>query len=348
MNTLPELTIKIQGVITTNNLPQFKDAANTFIGAISTDLQTDDDFAQAENNVKLLADTEKKIEDAKQEALNQTVDIKQLLETLDEIKSAMRDKRLVLDKAVKTQKETIKAGLIESAKSELKTYVAAVEAEAIKPIKLLPINPDFNSAIKSKKTLDSMKKALADMLEAVKLEIDVKAQDIKFKLEWCKENADGYGKLFPDLQTIIHKDNDVFIELINNRIESFKREEQEKIIKAEQAAIAKAEQAAIDKARKAQDELIAQQKAAAEAAERAAELAERSQQGQAKAPDDLLTRPEVIETINGVTSLVHENRAPTTEQIIATLGETYQAPRVSVIEWLLAIDYDALSDELLS
>jgi len=351
MTQLPELIIKIKGVITTNNLPQFKAAANEFVGAISTDLQTDDDFALAESNVKLLAETEKKIDAAKEEALNQTLDIKTLLETLDDIKSAMRDKRLVLDKAVKTQKETIKTALVAGVKAELSAYVSAVEAEAIKPIKLMAINADFNEAIKGKKTLDSMQKALTAMLDAVKLDIDAKAQDIKFKLDWCKENADGYGKLFPDLQTIIHKDNDVFIELINNRIEAFKREEQEKIIKAEQAAI--------DKARKAQEELIAQQKAAAEAKERA-ELLERSQQAQAKAQSDLLARPEVIETINAVTTQLNEVKSavnedepipdivPTTEQIIALLGSKYQAPRLRVIEWLLAIDYDALSDELLS
>ena len=44
---LPALAVQVQGSIVASNLPDFKLQAENFIKSINTDLQTDEDFAQA-------------------------------------------------------------------------------------------------------------------------------------------------------------------------------------------------------------------------------------------------------------------------------------------------------------
>ena len=66
---LPALSIQIKGEVIVSNLPQFKAAAETFIAEINTDLQTDEDFVNAEATVKFCDETEKKLESAKAAAV---------------------------------------------------------------------------------------------------------------------------------------------------------------------------------------------------------------------------------------------------------------------------------------
>ena len=42
IDNLPALKIELTGTVTSNNLPEFRDAALAVIDAVNTDLQTDD------------------------------------------------------------------------------------------------------------------------------------------------------------------------------------------------------------------------------------------------------------------------------------------------------------------
>jgi predicted phage-related endonuclease len=225
---LPALAVQIRGEVLTSNLPAFTSAAERFLANIKTDLQTDADFADAEETVKFCDRAEKELELAKKAAIEQTVDIAELMRTIDYVKDELRSKRLMLDKLVKTQKETIKSQILADARLKFAEHLAAIETE-IKPIRLVYQQPDFAGAIKNKRTLASLHDAVDSTLANAKIATDAIAKDVRTKLAWHKEHAAGYEMLFADLDRIIYKPTDDFQMLVKNRIDQHKLDEKKKI-----------------------------------------------------------------------------------------------------------------------
>jgi putative phage-type endonuclease len=230
---LPALAIQIKGEVTLSNLPEFKEAATAFISTISTELVTDEDFANAEANAKFCKDAEDNIEQTKKSAIAQTASIDELMRTMDFIKEQLRDKRLLLERLVKSEKENRKLQIIKAAQDELAKHFTALSAE-IKPIGLNTTPADFAGAIKGKKTITGMQEAVNQLLADSKINLDATARDIRTKYSWFK-SLDCKFPIFADIQTLIYKQDDDFKLAVNARIA-----EHEKAIaesEAKQAAI---------------------------------------------------------------------------------------------------------------
>lgn len=252
---LPALAIQIKGEVIASNLPAFKKQAELFIANINTDLKTDEDFADAEANVKYCKETEDNLEAVKKSAIAQTASIDEVMRTIDFIKEELRKKRLDLDKKVKREKENIKASIIVAAKKQYDNHVLELCNE-IQPIKLItPGYPDFVGVTKNKRTLESLHNEVDTELANYKIIADSLAKDIRAKLAWYNKNVDGNESLFRDLQSLIYKDVDDFQLVVKTRIADEKR----KIAEAEKAAAdrakAEAEDSALKKAKEKEAEI---------------------------------------------------------------------------------------------
>lgn len=225
---LPALAVQIRGEVLTSNLPAFTSAAERFLANIKTELETDEDFSNAEETVKFCDRAEKDLELAKKSAIAQTTSIDELLRTIDYVKDELRAKRLLLTNLVKTQKEAIKGRILADARLKFADHLAAIESE-IKPIRLVYAQPDFQGAIKNKRTLASLHDAVDSTLANAKIATDAIAKDVRAKLAWYKENAVGYEMLFADLDRIIYKPADDFQMLVKNRINQHKADEAKKL-----------------------------------------------------------------------------------------------------------------------
>lgn len=261
---LPALFVQVKGEVTASNLREFKEAASTFIEAIKTDLQTDSDFANAEATVKFCKKAEENLDAAKKSALAQTASIDELMRTVDHIQAQLREKRLLLDKLVKTEKDKRKAEMVAEANVKYADHVAGLQAEiAGIRINLLLKTPDFGGAIKGLKSLASMHDALDTAVANGKIEADAVAKDVRAKLAWCKDHAAGMSFLFPDLQQIITKPMDDFTLTITSRIDAHKKAEAEKLeaererIQAEEETKARAKVAAENNPPQSQDSTLA-------------------------------------------------------------------------------------------
>lgn len=248
--SLPALRIEVTGSVTASNLKEFKACALEVFSNISTNLQTDADFANADKTTKWCKDVEDRLEAAKQHALSQTSSIDDLFRTIDAIKEEARQKRLTLEKLVKSRKDSIRLEKCEQAQKKFRAHVTQLQAE-ISGVILAIQPPDFGIAIKGLKTIDSIQNALDTTLANAIIAADAQAKDVREKLTWCKENASGYSSLFPDLQSIISKPLDDFKLTINSRIEQHKKAEsdrleaeRERIRKEEAEKLAAAQQAA--------------------------------------------------------------------------------------------------------
>lgn len=264
---LPALVVQTEGKVVSSNLVAYKAAAEKFIAKINTKLETDEDFANAENTVKYCGEAEDKLELAKAAALAQTATIDEVMRTVDHIKAQFRAKRLELEKLVKTRKEQIKETFLNEGRHAFTAHITALETE-ITPLRLQQSQPDFAGAMKNKRTLGSLRDAVSTTLANAKIAANTQAADYRAKQAWCREHAATYGFLFMDMANIIGKPMDDFQLVITSRIADHKRAEEAKA-EAERARIreeerVKAEKAAAETIRLAQ---VESDRLAAEAAQ---------------------------------------------------------------------------------
>ncbi|WP_109477663.1 YqaJ viral recombinase family protein [Paraburkholderia sp. C35] len=240
---LPTLAVQIEGKVVTSNLPRFKQAAESFIANIKTELKTDEDFANAEETVKFCEKAEKELEVAKSAAIAQTATIDDMMRTIDSIKEQLRRKRLDLDKLVKTRKEEIKTGIIADGRKLFADHVAALNAE-LNMVRLDVAAPDFISAAKNKRTLASLHEAIDTAVANGKIDADAAARELRSKLDWYRPKDEEYGFLFRDLQTVIQKPAEDFKLLVSTRIDQHKKVEAERLELAQRQRAEAAERAA--------------------------------------------------------------------------------------------------------
>ncbi len=233
--TFPPLAVQLRGEVVSTNIAVFEQSVNTFIENINQDPTTDNDFAVSEKVIKFCSATEDSLDQAEQSAIAQTPDIYRIISTIRALKEKLRSARLGLNTKVNNKKEELKAGLITDARNQFNHHVDSLNAEFENSIMLKIDQPDFISAIKGKKSLDSMQSALNDKLAEGKIVADALAKSYRANLAWVDAMPTNFSFLYAhDLNSIIGKSNEDFRNLINARIADYETQEADK--KAKEAA----------------------------------------------------------------------------------------------------------------
>lgn len=241
---LPALLVELVGEVRSTNLATWQSTVVARIQAISTDLQSDEDFAVAERTVKFLDDGEKRLDMVKSQALAQTASIDDLFRTIDALKSKMRAKRLNLDKLVKARKKSIRAEIVAEGVKAFADHISGLNAQIGRPY-MPKVPADFAGAIKGKKSVKSLRDAVADELARGKIEANEIAGRIQINLKVLRERAADHVQLFPDAAQIVLKAPEDLDTLITARI----AEHAEKM-EAERQRIAEQERARAEAAAK--------------------------------------------------------------------------------------------------
>ncbi len=257
---LPALVVEIDGDVTETNIVPYSGAVMARIEAISTDLQTDTDFANAESMVKFLDKGEKEIEAVKKAALAKTASIEELFRHLEDLRNAMRDKRLELDKLVKSRKAEIRTEIAQKNLDKYLDHVGDLNSGLGGKYLAAAITlADVQAAMKGKRTIETLEAAADHFVLEAKLAAGQTAELVRGNLKLIEEA--GRPELFHDSMTLALKPAEVVRAEITNRTvkadeEARKREEEE----AERARIRAEENARI-----AAEEQQRQQQAAAQA-----------------------------------------------------------------------------------
>ncbi len=246
---LPALRIEVTGAVTASNLDAFKSHALQVFGGIKRDLQTDQDFADAEATVKWCAGVEDRLAAAKQHALSQTESIDALFRAIDEISAEARRTRLDLDKLVKARKDSIRLEIVSEAQQELRAHVAELNRAGQWPKPMVPAPaPDFAGAIKGKRSIDSIRDAVGSLLAAAKAEANQTALLVTRNLAaMAGLGAAQLPSMFPDLQALAVKASEDFEAIVRSRLAQHEAEQRaaaERAAAAEARRKAEAEQAA--------------------------------------------------------------------------------------------------------
>lgn len=186
--TLPALRIEVTGMVTASNLEEFKSQAMSVFQGISRDLQTDEDFANAEATVKWAKGIEDRLASAKESALAQTESIDALFRTIDDISAEARRVRLDLDKLVKARKEAIKSDIVAEGIAALAKHIN--ELNAAMPANYMPQVPaDFGGCIKGLKSVDSIRNAVSTELANAKIRASEIANKIHVNIKTLQESG---------------------------------------------------------------------------------------------------------------------------------------------------------------
>lgn len=231
---LPALLIEVTGQVTASNLREYKEHAMAAFAGINRNLATDQDFADAEQDVKWCADVESRLAAAKQHALSQTASIDELFRTVDEISAEARRVRLDLEKLVKAEKEARRAEIVRRAHMALNEHVSALNIR-IGKYYMPGMAVDFAGAIRGKKSLDSMRSAVNDELARAKIAANEIADRITLNLRTLSEHAE-HASLFPDTATLALKASDDLLATVKSRIADHQAAEAKKAEVAAQAA----------------------------------------------------------------------------------------------------------------
>lgn len=306
---LPSLSIIVSGTPSIqSNLVPFGDRLTAFIEGIVMEPSTDQDFADAAAAVAILQKAQDSLAQAESSALSQTASIDEMRGLVKMYFDLARNTRLQLEKIVEARKKTIRIEIQQEANNKVGEHIDSLNQKIGKTY-MPKIPVDFASAMKSKKTIASLRDAVDTELANFKIKADAVFKTIMFNITTLRELAPEHHFLFADTAQIVLKANEDFTSLIKVRIAEHKeteakRLEIERVKMAEEARItAEANNAALIKA--AAEKLAAEQAKKAKVLQDEADSLAREQEARAKALKDATDAPVPILAQKGAERLLN-------------------------------------------
>ena len=140
----------IQSEVVSNNLTEKMPPIREWLASINREPKSDEDFGDAEVNVKKLKMLEDMIRLEKDRALTAAESVRKTLSQFDDASDELRSARLELEKVISNEKEKRKAEIVEA---QLATF--GIDASLARKTYL----PGMQAAIKGKRTVESMETA---------------------------------------------------------------------------------------------------------------------------------------------------------------------------------------------
>ena len=234
-----DLIVKLTGSITESNFPEYKDELLQKISEINTDLQTDDDFFIAEESVKSCKAAEDAIDAAREAALDQTKDIRELFEAMTEVSEKLRDTRLDLSRKIKTRKEELKNEAIKNGVNTLKEKIKECNADPFATTRFVVDSDVFRNLVKGKRKLDSIKKAISKEVFRQLEVFSLYAKAIAVNRETISAFKQDYSTLFYDEDKLLVMGADELANVISSRVNRYKAEEEARKLREEKEAAEK-------------------------------------------------------------------------------------------------------------
>lgn len=333
---LPALSVQLVGQVTTSNLPAYRTSALEFIGKINVDLKTDQDFADAEQTVKFCESAEKNLEVVKNQAIAQTASIDELFRALDQIAEAMRQKRLMLERLVKSRKEQIRAEIITGGRTNWNAHVNELNAR-LRRVSVTVLMPDFGNAIKGKRTLAGLRDAVDSALTTAKIAATQQAALFAARLATIDEVAKDHAFLVRDLVTLVSMPTETLSAVIKQRITDHQAEQDRK---AEQTRVAEA--ARVQRENDAALALAARPTVV--------DTPPSAQPGMATISQPVPTETAPVATVHSIPASAGRGGGimypvrPTDAEMIGVLAAHYRTTREKVVEWLRTMDLYAYGE----
>lgn len=346
IEALPVVSVQVNGQIAIiSNLDKFGSKLMAFIQDINKKPETDEDFANADAAVKTLEKAELALKQAEEQALSQTASVDELRKTVAMYGKQARDTRLMLEKLVKSRKETIRMEIMQEGLTKLSEHAGLLNKRL--GAHYITAVADFNGVIKGKKTVSSLRDAVDTELARAKIAANELADKIEINLNTLRDMAGEHSVLFADKAQIVLKANDDLVMLIKSRIADHLAAEEKKVaqIRAEEEAKAlakvKAEQDAIERQR-IEDERKAAQQACI--ANEVSSLMRGTGENKTATGEMLKLDGKKIAITTALPS--GAVKRPTDMDIIQAVADVFRVSKGQAIDWMQDVDLYAASVKL--
>lgn len=322
VETLPVPSVVAKGSLVASNLDDITPVLDTYLANINTTLATDQDFANAEADAKNCRESAKKLDAVSEAIIAQMGDVNQAINILGEYSQKLNKMGLLLEKAVKEQKEKVKENAIFKAKEAFTSYVQELEKPLPfglqMPMQTMGMYPNFAEAIKGVKTIESMQSRINDALANAKVQATTLANDVKTKLALIEELGKGYDHLIVK-HDLAFKD----IEFIKLSIQSTIDKENARRAEREAEIKAQAEREALAKVNEDKPQL--------------SPMAERL----VSENQSSLTLPPQLEAEFGKVFSPTRTQ-PSANQIVEAVAKSFGVDKATAHKWLLETDFAML------
>lgn len=261
---LPAINYKMNGLALESNLEAYKQAATDLVALSEKPLESDQDFADAEARQKVFTKAEKDIKDACDRVMGEIDSIDNFVKDMRFISEQIRQARLAEGKQIKARKEELREEILNKANQEASK--ALNEAMAKVNAKLPNIDFDPFTAMKGKRTIESLKDAADTEVAKAKIQIAEFVELAMGNALHLSTQAQGYDFLFNDWAQIAFKATEDFKTLVTARIATYQAEQKAKE-DAERERIRQEEQAKLQ--REAEAKARAEEQAKRDAEEKA-------------------------------------------------------------------------------
>jgi hypothetical protein len=205
---MPSIVLEIDGRVLKDNLTAFESAVMSRVRAISTDLRTDEDFAEAESVVKILARAEKDIEESKYRAISQAEAIHAVFATLDNMRGEIRAKLLELKRTIKSRKDAIRNEIIEEAMATIENGRVPTAARN-----------RIAESMKGRKTYTTLRDAALGEAAKIRIELAQDVARVEQNIAWLRAERPGVpASILPDLEQLAGKDSESFRAIVDQRV----------------------------------------------------------------------------------------------------------------------------------
>lgn len=200
------LSLRVEGKVLASNLDSFRADAEAFIARLPrpADLQTDQDFADAESAVKACAEAESRIKAAKDAALAQMADVDAVLRAAEQVAETIRAARLALSKAVAAEKESRREALVRAGVDAVRAHYDSINATLAEFGILMPptVAGYVGAAIKGLKSLSSMRDKIDAAVAQAKIDASQEADRRRLCIAVLDEHAE-HRALLPDAAALV-------------------------------------------------------------------------------------------------------------------------------------------------
>ncbi|WP_174759327.1 hypothetical protein [Avibacterium paragallinarum] len=228
------LILSTESKVLSTNISTFQQQAENYLAGLSNRFETDDDFAQAKQDIKDLTELEKRTKEAIANAQNG--EIKQLIEQAQAMAERFRQARLEREKLVKTKEAEIKASIVNDAFERLAVIKSGFENDVCialeQVISKATIKKRLDEATKRRSTLATLTKAVNAEETLIGAEIAAEAARLSARRKLIPIS---YEYLFKDWLNLITGDDDLE-PIIQARIADEEKREAKIKAKAEQEA----------------------------------------------------------------------------------------------------------------
>lgn len=232
LTEIPKVNFSIAGTDIKSNLPELlamcKKLHKTEIGK---KLQSDQDFADKDKLVKAIEKARASLKEKVAECRCEFVSFNDFESMASEIDSLLQKVHADGKKAVKTEKDRIKKELCDAGKTVIGEHIQSIN-EDIKPYNFAVVCghlvPDFLTAMKNKRTIESIKAAVNQVVADFKVEADSLKKNIQTNSILFETSKAEHKALFWDLNNWIAMEPAIFESEHRTRVVNYEEQQAEK------------------------------------------------------------------------------------------------------------------------